>query len=52
MMPGARPLEMLAESLAGAFNARMGEVIRDLRENDDAPARSPAPRTRTGPPTR
>ena len=36
MMPGARPLEMLAESLAGAFeDAPMAGMVDELRRGDD-----------------
>jgi formylglycine-generating enzyme required for sulfatase activity len=36
MMPGEHPVEMLAECLAQAFNARMSEIVRELREGDNA----------------
>jgi formylglycine-generating enzyme required for sulfatase activity len=36
MLPGARPVEMLAESLAHAFkNARMADLIDELARGDD-----------------
>ena len=36
IMPGARPVEMLAEHLARTFSAKMGQVVRDLQEGDEA----------------
>ena len=36
MMPGAHPIEMLAECLAHAFDAKMGEIIKELRDGDAA----------------
>jgi formylglycine-generating enzyme required for sulfatase activity len=36
MMPGEHPTEMLAESLARTFAASMGDIIAELRKNDDA----------------
>ena len=36
MMPGERPVEMLAEHLARTFGAKMGEVYRDLQAGDSA----------------
>ncbi len=36
MMPGARPVEMLAEVLARAFDADMGETVRDLYKDENA----------------
>ena len=36
MMPGERPVEMLAEHLARTFGAKMGEVVKDLQDGDDA----------------
>ena len=36
MMPGARPLEMLAECLGHAFGHKMAAVRRDLEDGDDA----------------
>jgi formylglycine-generating enzyme required for sulfatase activity len=36
MMPGEHQVEMLAECLAQALNARMGDVVKELRQGDDA----------------
>ena len=36
MMPGEHPVEMLAECLAQAFNAKMGEIVKELKDGDDA----------------
>jgi formylglycine-generating enzyme required for sulfatase activity len=36
MMPGARPVEMLAECLARSFDEKMGEIVKELRDGDDA----------------
>ncbi len=36
MMPGAHPVEMLAESLARAFQEKMGAIVKDLRDSDEA----------------
>ncbi len=35
MMPGKHPVEMLAEALAHAFNAGMGDIVEHLRASDD-----------------
>jgi formylglycine-generating enzyme required for sulfatase activity len=35
MLPGARPVEMLAECLARGFDARMADVIDELARGDD-----------------
>ena len=35
MMPGEHPVEMLAEHLARAFGAKMGEVVKDLQDGDN-----------------
>ena len=34
MMPGEHPVEMLAEHLASTFRAKMGEVVRDLQDDN------------------
>ena len=36
MMPGGHPLEMLAECLAKAFDAKMGEIVEELKRDDNA----------------
>jgi formylglycine-generating enzyme required for sulfatase activity len=36
LMPGAHPMEMLAEHLARAFDAKMGEVCKELQAGDSA----------------
>ena len=36
MMPGEHPVEMLAECLAQAFNVKMGEIVEELKRNDNA----------------
>jgi formylglycine-generating enzyme required for sulfatase activity len=36
MMPGKRPVEMLAECLAHVFDTKMGEIIKELRDGDAA----------------
>jgi Sulfatase-modifying factor enzyme 1/TIR domain len=35
MMPGEHPVEMLAECLAVAFDAKMGEIVKELRGGGD-----------------
>ncbi len=47
MMPGAHPVEMLAEYLARAFDAKMGAIVKELEEGDDAAALLAA-RTQSG----
>ena len=36
MMPGGHPVEMLAECLAKAFDAKMIEIVEDLKRDDNA----------------
>ena len=36
MMPGGHPVEMLAECLAKAFDAKMGEIVEELKRDDNA----------------
>jgi TIR domain len=36
IMPGEYPVEMLAEGLAQAFKARMGEIVEELKRDDNA----------------
>ena len=36
VMPGARPVEMLAEALGHEFGRQMAKVHKDLQDGDDA----------------
>ena len=36
MMPGRDPVEMLADCLATAFDAKIGELVKEFRGSDDA----------------